>query len=65
MERRLTARSNHDSMIQIAVPSTASVFGYVPGSPEETICRRKIQRLLRQGCGRGGEFHGKAQVAAG
>ena len=39
-ERRLIQRSDNFSLMQIAVPAVGFVFGYAPGSPEETIYRR-------------------------
>jgi hypothetical protein len=38
-ERRLISRSDNYSMMQIAVPAVGFVFGYEPGSPEESIYR--------------------------
>jgi Zn-dependent M28 family amino/carboxypeptidase len=39
-ERRLIQRSDNFSLMQIAVPAVGFVFGYTPGSPEESIYRR-------------------------
>ena len=39
-ERNLLRRSDHYSFMQIGVPSTGFIFGYVNGTPEEAMYRR-------------------------
>jgi Peptidase family M28 len=38
-ERNLLRRSDHYSFMQIGVPSTGFIFGYVPGTPDEAAYR--------------------------